>query len=323
METNNLNRWKLIHTVTAVFAIIIAATPVGAAGGKTDNKSKIYEREQILVIGKTSRNPKKHYKYLMPIANYAAEQMRNVGIRKARVVLVKNNDQLISYLEEGRVDWISETPFGSVVFTDKAGAEILVRRWKKGVPDYHTVFITRKDSHIRSINDLAGHTIAFEDPESTSAFLVPYYTIARKGLSLVPMETIRKKPASGKVGYIFAGQEINMSTWLHKRLVNAAAYSNLDWIKKDHTPLAFKKDFFIFHRTHPFPRAIEMVRKDLNPDIKNRLKRILLEAHNDPDAKDALRAYQRTTKFDELDEAALAGLEETRRILTYVENVME
>ena len=76
--------------------------------------------------------------------------------------------------------------------------------------------------------------------------------------------------------------------------------------------------FKIIFESKPFPRALELVRRDLDPRIKQRLKNVLLEAHNDPEAKAALNAYYKTAKFDELDNKARAGLEEVRKILKIV-----
>jgi ABC-type phosphate/phosphonate transport system substrate-binding protein len=61
-----------------------------------------------------------------------------------------------------------------------------------------------------------------------------------------------------------------------------------------------------------------VVRKDLRPEIKQRLKSVLLAAHLDPEAKAALEAYQRTTQFDAIDESVREGIERSRSILTSV-----
>ena len=70
--------------------------------------------------------------------------------------------------------------------------------------------------------------------------------------------------------------------------------------------------------TPPIPRAIELVREDLDPRIKARLKQVLLEAGNDPSAEGALREYQRTSKFEILDEKTLKYLDDARQIIKIV-----
>jgi phosphonate transport system substrate-binding protein len=46
-----------------------------------------------------------------------------------------------------------------------------------GVTGYYSIVVVRCDSGIESLDDLAGKTIAFSDPDSTSGFAVPYYSM--------------------------------------------------------------------------------------------------------------------------------------------------
>lgn len=98
-----------------------------------------FKRSDALVISKISTNPKKHFAYLKPIADYVVSHMKDLGIMEARVVLAKDTKQMIEYIISGKVDWITETPFAASIFHEQAGARMLLRRWKKGVPEYHTV----------------------------------------------------------------------------------------------------------------------------------------------------------------------------------------
>ena len=316
---------RLMPWVTImVFGVLCCAEHAfGQDAGKPLDKLQALARNQILVVSKVSSNPKKHYRYLMPLVQYASGQMQDLGIKEARVLLAKDNEQMIRYIKQGKVDWVEETPFSAVLYQEKTGAEILLRRWKKGVPEYHTIFITRKDSGISSLTQLKGKTIAFEDAGSTSAYIVPAALLLKQGLKLERLASPREKPSADRVGFVFAGQEINMSTWVHKRLVVAAAFSNLDWIKQDHNPKAFRNDFKIFFRTRPFPRAFAIVRKDLDIRIKQRLKETLLKAHKDAIGKSALDTFQETTRYDEPDAQVWTGLEEFRSIMKTVKKELE
>lgn len=275
-------------------------------------------REKTLVIGKVSSNPKKHYRYLKPMADYVVRQMNDLGIDRVKVLMARDNRQMIRYLRQGRVDWVTETVFSSIEFETKANAEILLLKWKKGVPSYHSVFFTRNNSGIDKLQDLKGKTITFQDKGSSSGFYIPVAMLLDAGLELVELNSPREKPAADAVGYVFAKEEINMSTWVHKGIVDAGVFANLDWEKEDHTPTSFRNNMYIFQQSAEFPRALEVVRKDLRPEIKQRLKSILLAAHTDPDAASALKAYQKTTRFDEIDEKVKAGISQARSILKII-----
>ncbi len=279
--------------------------------------------KRTLVLGRVSDNPKKHYPHLKPMADYMVAHMKDLGIVEAKILIARDDRQMIGYLKQGKVDWVTETPFSAVILEQEAGAEILLRRWKSEVSEYFTIFFARKDSGIRSLNELVGKTVAFEDPRSTSAYFVPASILIGEGLKLAPLATPRDKPPAGKVGYVFVGEPINATTLVYKDFVQAAAYSNLDWDQEDNLAKALRNELSIFYTTKRFPRAIELVRKDLASQIKQRIKAVLLKADKDSAARSVLRDYENTAKFDELDKEALAGLEEARRITKIVRSELK
>ena len=306
-------KWQLL-LVVAMFMLILPVNHALSADGL---------RERTLVIGKVSSNPKKHYRYLKPIAEYAVRHMHDLGIDRVKVLMAKNNRQMIRYLKQGKVDWVTETVFSAVEFEQAAGAEILLLKWKKGVATYNTVFIARKGTGINQLQDLKDKIITLQDKGSSTGFFIPMALMMDVGLELVELQSPREKPPRGTVGYVFAKEEINMSTWVHKGVVDAAAYANLDWEKEDHTPKSFKQNMYIFHQSEEFPRALELVRKDLRPEIKQRLKSVLLAANDDPDAKAALKAYQKTRRFDEIGDDVKFGIKRARSILKTIDRELE
>lgn len=138
-------------------------------------------RSEVLVIGKVSDNPHKHFRALKPIADYAVAQMQDLGIKKAKVLMAKDNQTMIRYLQEGRVDWVTETPFSAIQFANQADAKVVLRRWKKRMPNYHTLFFTRQDSGVKTLADLRGRRIALEDEGSTTAYFLPLLMLVQEG----------------------------------------------------------------------------------------------------------------------------------------------
>ena len=105
---------------------------------------------------------------------------------------------MIELLRRGEVDLISETPFSAFFLAAHGGGEIILREWKKGKASYYTVFIARKDSGIDSLADLRGKMIVFEDPGSTSAFLVPFIILREQGFEMVELASPRETPPAGR-----------------------------------------------------------------------------------------------------------------------------
>lgn len=253
-----------------------------------------------LVIGKISHNPKKHYRYLKPMLMYVVERMRDLGITKGKIRMAKSKEHMAELLARGDVDWVTETPIAASYLHEKSGAELLLRKWKKNTSEYYTVFFSLKDGSVKKLEDLKGKIIALEDPASTTAYYLPVHAMLQSGLTPVKLRNFRETPPADKVGFVFVREEINIATLVNKGLAHAGAFSNLDWDKEDHLPSQYRAQFSIFKKLPPVVRAVELVRRDLNPALKRRLEGILLQAGDDPKAQPVLHAYQRTKKFDAL-----------------------
>jgi len=263
----------------------------------------------VLVLGRISDDPKTHYEQLKPLLDYVVPRMAEVGIREGRILMARDVQQMSSYLRRGRVDWVTETAATSTLLEQRGGARPLLLTERDGVSQYRTVFFARRDSGIRSLADLSGRAIAFQNPSSTSAYYVPAAHLLERGLSLEILVSPMDRPGPGSVGYVFARSELNISTWVHKRLVDAGAMSNLDWHNPQRVPLAFRRDFTVIGETPDYPRAVEMVRTTLDPKVEARLREVLIEAAQDPDAREAMLRFFRTTRFLPIDATAAHALD--------------
>ena len=262
--------------------------------------------QNTITIGRVSDHPKKHYKKLKPFIDYIAENLEHMGIKKGRVLLAKDNHRLIKYLREGKVDIVTETPFSSIIYMEKAGAKPLLRRWKKSVPIYNSYIFVRKDSGINSLKDLKGKVIAFEDPGSTTGYFLPKVTIIKEGLEMVELKNYKQKPPSDKVGYCFAHGEPNIAHWVHKSLVDAGALSNIEYQEADEVPPRFLPDFKVIYKTEPVPRNLILVRGDMNPEMQTAVKDILINMRLNKEGRKIMWKLSKTLHFDEFPE----GVEE-------------
>jgi phosphonate transport system substrate-binding protein len=125
------------------------------------------------------------------------------------------------------------------------------------------------------------------------------------------------------VGYVFARSELNISTWVHKRLVDAGSMSDLDWSNPQRVPASYRRDLKVIHRSPEYPRALEMVRGDLDPKVQARLREVLIAAASDPDAREALLQFFQTTRFLPIDPATDATLRYLRNGVTRVRTEVE
>ena len=285
-----------------LLAMLAGAVPVQAAEPPRN----------VLVLGRISDDPKAHYEQLKPLLDYVVARMGDVGITEGRVLMARDVQQMQSYLRRGRVDWVTETASGATLLEARAGAKPLLLTERNGVSRYHTVYFARRDSGIRSLEDLRGRSIVFQNRQSTSAYFVPAAELLARGMKLEILLSPRDQPEPASIGYLFARSELNMSSWVHKHLVDAGAMSNLDWDSARRVPPSFKRDFVIFAESMPFPRALEVVRGDLDPRVAARLREVLTEASADPAAAEAMRQFFRTTAFLPVDAGTRAELDVLR-----------
>ena len=283
--------------------LFLLALPPGALANEDDN---------VLVLGRISDNPKAHYEQLKPLLDYVVPRMRDVGITEGRILMARDARQMASYLRRGRVDWVTETSGTAMQLQQQAGAVPMLITERNGVDRYRTIFFVRRDSSIDSLEDLPGHSIAFQNNASTSAYFVPATELLERGLPMEILLSPMDRPAPGSVGYLFARSELNISTWVDKHLVDAGVMSDLDWENPRRMPPAYRSAMKIIHETGDYPRAVEMARGDLDERVRERLQQVLAGAADDPAAREPMLRFFKTTRFLPVDEQAGKALESLR-----------
>src|SRR5690606_39789834 len=115
---------------------------------------------------------------------------------------------------------------------------------------------------IERLCDLHGRSLAFQNPSSTSAYYVPAMDVIALDMPMEILLSPFDRAAEGSVGYLSARSEFNISSWVHKGLVDAGAFSNVDF---QNMPESYRRDRAAFHASVDYPRAREGVRRALAP----------------------------------------------------------
>lgn len=284
-------------TVRGLRRLALFALPLLLLAGTASSADAEPDDAHVLVLGRISDDPAAHYEQLKPLLDYVVLHMRDVGIREGRILMARDLQQMTSYLRRGRVDWVTETSGAAMTLQQRAAAEPLLLTERDGVSTYRTVVFVRDDSPVRALADLRGRSIAFQNPSSTSAYFVPAAALLRSGLGLEILLSPRDRPAGDSVGYVFGRTEPNISAWVQKRLVDAGALSEIDFANPARMPPAFRADLRVIYTSPPYPRGLELTRANLSPKVRERLRQVLLQAADDPQAGPALRQFFNTTRF--------------------------
>lgn len=287
----------------AMVAACLLAWPALAAGG--DDRS-------VLVLGRISDDPRSHHAQLQPLLDYVVPRMGDVGITEGRVLMARDAQQMASYLRRGRVDWVTETAGGAVLLAERSNAQPLLLTERDGVSQYHTVFFVRRDSPVRSLEQLRGRRLAVQHPMSTSAYMLPMSWLLGRGIQPEILMDLEDAPAGDRVGYLFARTERNIATWVHKGVVDAGVFSSIDWDREDVMPAVYRRDLRIIHRTDSYPRGVELVRSGMSRAVRERLRQVLLDADKDPQGRQALARFFGSSAFAPVDTTTQQRLDELR-----------
>lgn len=287
----------LIGTLLLLPLMTVKAIPSHAAGGLN------------LVIGRITDDPDKHFKRMNNMAEYLAVELLAYGISGVDVIMVETEAEMEKLILEGKVDILSETPFMALSLRDKKAVKILMREWKKGVPKYHSVIIARKDGPVQSMSDLVGKRFVFEDPGSTSGYMLPRDALQVSGLNLSELAKPNSTVPAGKVGYSFSGSESGVILGVHKGTFAAGAVSNLDWNDKETVPDNLRKDLQVIHETNPVIRSTVMVRAAIPADIQERIAVTLENMHKTPESLAVMKKYSKVSRYDRIEGEALTDLQ--------------
>ena len=215
------------------------------------------------------------------------------------VIVAPTATDLIKLLQEKKVDFYLESAYPTYVINSVNDAgTLLARRWKGGMAEYQSLVFTSRSSGINRVQDLRGKLVAFEDPESSSGYLLPKMFLQRQGLKLAD-KTGGGAAASEETGYIFGQTDAGVIELVLTGRVSAGAFSDDDYAK---LPATEKAEIVVLAQTEKLPRHLLSVRNDLPPEVAARLLTVLLTMHEDPEGRRILQSTDDTTKFDILPE---------------------
>lgn len=214
-------------------------------------------------------SPKETVKFYKQMIDYVGMKLGS----PVEMVQKENYDDMDKLLESGEVPiaFICSGPY--VKNRAKFGAELLVAPQSYGQPFYHAYIIVHKDSPIKDLAGLKGKKFAFTDPKSNTGKLVPTFMVAKE---------------FNKTSEEFFGEI--MYTKSHDRSIEAVAKKYVDGASVDsliYDYAAKKKPTYtsetkIIRKSPPYGIPPVVVRKDIDPALREKIKNIFLNMDKDP-----------------------------------------
>jgi phosphonate transport system substrate-binding protein len=143
------------------------------------------------------------------------------------------------------------------------------------------------------LNGLKGKVIAFDEPHSTSAHILPRMLFVEKKLKLVRVVEPHRIEADA-VGYIHSSDD-NAPNLLVTDKVDAAATSHREF---ENLRPEIQTDIKVIAKSMSVPRQLISIRKDLDPKIVVALKDLLTSMEKTAEGQAVLKRQQGTTNID-------------------------
>jgi phosphonate transport system substrate-binding protein len=221
-------------------------------------------------------------------------------------------------LANGDVDLYFDSTYPATLISDKAGARIILRRWRFGVEEYQSVIFASVASGIKSIDDLPGHMIAMDAPYSTSGFLLPSVYLTEKGLTLVGKKSAGDPVGSDEIGFVFSYDDQNTLQWVLSGRTDAGVtddfHFDVDFSKEAKTQLVE------LARTESTPRQVAVIRSGMDEELVQAIMRVLTTMHETEEGKAALEPFQ-TSKFDEFPDGINEATARMREMMELVQGI--
>ncbi len=250
-----------------------------------------------ITIGEISDTPKTVIDNVLPFARYLASRLGDSGIVCGHVKVTDTVAGMIKLINSQEVDVYFDSVFPATIVSDATGAEPILRRWRNCDPEYYSVMFVTKASGIASMEDLGGHMMGMDRPDSTSGFVLPASDLIDHGLHLVVKSSYAEAVAPDEVGVFFTGADSNTLDLLHSGKLSAGATDDYNFAQWKET--APELGLVVLATTESEPRQAVLLRPSLNSALKAAIKNELLRVGEEPAAQDALKLAVGTCKFDD------------------------
>jgi phosphonate transport system substrate-binding protein len=289
---------RLVIILIVVFALFVASVNIKSSE-KTD--AQPMKTVNTIRIGTVDVDAVKQIMKFQLTADYIATKISNETTEyKGEVIIPSTLNEMAKLLKEQRVDLYFESPFTIALVDKESGAVPFLLRWKEGVAQYHSIFIIKNNSSIKTLNDFAGKTIAFEAPESTSGYLLPKAYLIQKGFKLVGESTKNSSNDDDNniIRYVFAREDQNIPLWVVEGKADIGVISNVDFEQEVYESI--KSQLKIIDRTIDVPRHVVSHRSEMEPALVQKIKDVLLNMDKDPEGIEILRNFDNSTRYEEI-----------------------
>src|SRR4029453_5949767 len=202
-----------------------------------------------------------------------------------RVTVASDYAAVIEALRNRTADLAFVHPGGYVLASPQAKAPIVGRNLWPGKSSFTSRIFVRKDSGIKSVEELRGRTIAFVDPASSSGYIYPMVLLIQKGL------VKNRDPKTFFKEVVFSGaHDASMRALLNGHV---DAIASFDLAREQYLKDPAERERLVFVAETPeIPEAGICARAGLDPATLSKVRAALLQIRAPEYAELLKRLYE-------------------------------
>ncbi|RMD81015.1 MAG: phosphate/phosphite/phosphonate ABC transporter substrate-binding protein [Lentisphaerae bacterium] len=237
--------------------------------GKTSSTAKVNELPELHFAIATMVSPEDTFISYRQLVEEVARKCN----RQPRLVLRSSYKQLRQLIESGKVDvaLVCTGTYALLAQGTNCPVDLLVVPVFRQDVFYQSVLLCRPNSGIQSLQDLRGKRIALSDPESCTGDFLPRYLFSRENK---PLDTYFSS-------VLYTGSHDHSIRALEVGTVDCTAVDSLVFYAMYPNRKEREKRFRILWQSERYGPPPIVVKKDLDPTLKEQLKTIFLTFNKD------------------------------------------
>ncbi len=227
--------------------------------------------KEAVVIGLLPEmNVFKQMKRFTPLANYLGQRLGT----KVQLTMLSRYGNIVKRLDEQQVDAAFLGSFTGTLCITQLDVEPLARPVNlDGTSTYFGYIFVRKDSGIRTVADMRGKTMAFVERATTAGYVFPLAYFKRNGVE--DFASFFKK-------YYFTGShDAAINAVLNGEADIGAAKNTIFELLQETNPRV-RNELLILATSPKVPSNGLCVRHDMDQELKDNLRELLLNLDKDP-----------------------------------------
>ncbi len=197
-----------------------------------------------------------------PLKDYLEQRLG----KKVELVVTTDYSSMIEAMRHGRLELAYFGPLSYVLARQKSDIEPFVALKTKGSTTYQSVVIAHSAAGLRRVEDIKGKNMAYGDKASTSSHLIPKSVLAEKGLE-----------AGRDYREHFVGSHDAVAVAVQNGHAQAGGLSRPIFESLLERKVIDPGKVKVLEYSKPFPQYPWTMRSNLDPALKDRIRKAFLE----------------------------------------------